>query len=97
MRSKILSRKIHWDRTGGYRSSWERIFAQYCTIASIQFDYEKIRVRTHKVWISDFLVDDELYEVGWHDHAESIAAFEAEGWTVYLIGWDELDLMRMFT
>ncbi len=102
-RAKFLSgelspnhtRRVHYNgRT--YRSSWEYIFAAYCDLAGIEFEYEKIRVQTHKVWISDFLVGKILYEVGWHDHTESVAAFAVEGWTTYIIGKDEIEIMSSY-
>ncbi len=65
-------------------------------IVGIQYNYEEIRVSTWKIWVSDFLINNELYEIGFHDHAESINAFRDHGWIVHLIGYDEIVLINRF-
>ncbi len=80
-----------------YRSSWEVIFASYCFIADIDFDYESIKLRHNgRIKIPDFLIDGVIYEVGWSDKSELREACEIAGYEFHQIWWEQIDLMSMF-
>ncbi len=80
------------------RSSYELVFASYCALIHVDWDYESVRVpHGSSTRISDFEIDGELFEVyGWQNKSSKVEAFETQGWVVHLVGPEEIDLMGMF-
>ncbi len=87
-----------WENKDIYlRSSWEITFAQFCNKVNLEWKYESIRL-PYKGFtkIPDFLIEDILYEVGWHPHYETMEAAYNEGWKICLVGQEVIDSMGSF-
>lgn len=79
------------------RSSWERVFARYCDLIQVEWEYEPFYLpHNGKFKIPDFLVDGELYEVGWSDKTDMIEASYQAGYNISVVGQQEKELMEMF-
>ena len=80
------------------KSSWEVVFAKYCDLAGIVWEYEPLALvdSTGKTWHPDFMVDGELYDPGWQDKSRLQNVCESHGYVFNHVIHEEIQLMRKF-
>lgn len=83
------------DKTIMLRSTYEFIYALYLLYQGIKFEYETIRVHHNDhVFISDFLVDNEIIEIKGNYKASTSQqrfAFELAGYLYKVMFWKDLE------